>query len=127
LNHLHPLEAKIEVDNLKFENLFFYTFAIQNGKYYGGGFKICPEASLCDGFLDICYATPPLSKIKAAWVFLKAKNGLHTKEKPIHFLSGTTIHLKFKNPIPVQVDGEALPASEYKVELLPKALRVLSL
>src|SRR5207302_8208777 len=28
--------------------------AVANGRYYGGGMEICPDASLSDGLLDLC-------------------------------------------------------------------------
>lgn len=59
-NHLNAISAQIVIDGKPYDNLTFYTFAVQNGQTYGGGFKICPQAKLDDGMFDICYAAPPL-------------------------------------------------------------------
>ena len=28
--------------------------AVANGRYYGGGFMVCPDAELADGRFDVC-------------------------------------------------------------------------
>ena len=30
------------------------SWYLLNGKYYGGGFKPCPEANIADGWMDVC-------------------------------------------------------------------------
>ena len=126
-NHLNAISAQIAIDGKPYDNLTFYTFAVQNGQTYGGGFKICPQAKLDDGMFDICYAAPPLSKFEAVRLFMKAKDGKHTNDPHIHFLAGKDIKITFKDIVPAQVDGEPIPAYEYDISLIPEALSVLEL
>ena len=126
-NHLNAIEADITIDGEKFDDLKFYTFAIQNGITYGGGFKICPDARLDDGLFNICYATPPLSKFEAVRVFMKAKDGNHTKDSHIHFMAGKDITLHFEDIVAAQIDGEPISAYDYHITIAAGALRVLSL
>lgn len=126
-NHLNAISAQIVIDGKPYNNLTFYTFAVQNGQTYGGGFKICPQAKLDDGMFDICYAAPPLSKFEAVRLFMKAKDGKHTNDPHIHFLAGKDIKITFKDIVPAQVDGEPIPAYEYDISLIPEALSVLEL
>ena len=102
----------------------FYLLAVQNGMSYGGGFKICPQARLDDGLLDICYAKPTLSAPAAIRLLLKAKNGKHINHPNLVFAQARHVHLSFKSAIPTQIDGEAFPDNEYDISLHPKQLRV---
>ena len=100
-------------------------FAVQNGVTYGGGFRICPEARVDDGMLDICYAEAPMSVPVATFKFLSAKNAHHTKFKGIHFERASSIALAFDKRPPCQIDGEAHIADSYGISVEPCALRVL--
>lgn len=126
-NHLDAIRGNVQIDGIDFPDLEFYTFAVQNGRTYGGGFDICPQADLSDGVFDICYATPPLSKFEAVRLFMRAKDGKHTNDKHINFKKGKHIKLVFDDIVPAQIDGEPIPAYEYDISVMPQALRVLSL
>ena len=101
-------------------------FAVQVGPTYGGGFRICPEASTDDGLLDLCIAHPPLGVLKALVVFLLSKNAHHTRFKQIEFMKAPAVTLRFEGKIPpVQIDGEPFEAEEFAIRCVPGALRVL--
>lgn len=126
-NHLAPIKATFGIDGAEVHPIEFYTFAIQNGRTYGGGFKICPSAQLDDGLFDICYATPPLSRFEAVRLFMKAKEGKHVDDAHIHFLAGKEVSLHFDKIVPAQIDGEPISAYDYRIKIIPKALKVLGL
>lgn len=100
-------------------------FAVQVGPTYGGGFRICPEASADDGLLDLCVAHSPLGIPKAVIMFLLAKNAHHTGFKQLEFRRASSLSIRFEEELPTQIDGEALPALSYDISIAPKALRVL--
>lgn len=85
INHREIRQATLALDDDEPQQLGFYLLAIQNGVSYGGGFKICPKASLTDGLFDICFATPTLSASEAIRLLLKAKSGNHTKHPNLTF------------------------------------------
>lgn len=101
------------------------TFAVQIGPYYGSGFKICPDARIDDGLLDVCIAHPPVSIAFAMFVFLCAKSGKHTRFKQIELRRCRTLHIRFDCNVPAQVDGERLEGSTFDVSIEPRALKVL--
>ena len=124
-NQLDVHTATVSFDDEKAEELSFYLMAIQNGKTYGGGFKICPKAELDDGYLDICYALPPLTTLQATTTFLKAKNGGHINHPHVRFKRAKKVSLEFRIAPPTQIDGEAFSATKIDIELEEKALRIL--
>ena len=103
-----------------------HMMAVQVGPTYGGGFRICPDARIDDGLLDICYATGPMSMLEATFKFLSAKNAHHTKFENIHFARASTIDLTFDRRPPCQLDGEPHIADAYRISVCPAALPVLS-
>lgn len=100
--------------------------AVQNGPTYGGGFRICPDALFDDGLLDVCIAHASVGALKAGWVFLRAKSGHHRHFKEIETFRAREISLRFDEPLPVQIDGEPLFETEYKISVEPGALRVIA-
>lgn len=127
VHHLDVIDATIQFDDRDPQKVGFYTFAIQNGTTYGGGFKITPQAQLDDGMLDICYAAPPLTRFQAVRIFLKAKSGKHVHDPHMHFETAKELVITFDHQVPAQLDGEPIEALDYHVTLLPHALKVLSL
>ena len=101
------------------------TYAVQIGPYYGGGFKICPDASLDDGQLDVCISHPPAGPARAVLIFACAKGGKHLGFKQVEMRRCQTLHLEFEEVPPAQIDGERIEASAFDVSVEPGALMVL--
>lgn len=124
-NHRTVHSITLQTDRNEPLSLSCYLLTIQNGMSYGGGFKVCPQARLDDGLLDLCYAAPTLSFPNAAFLFGKALQGKHIKDKHIHFLKAKHIRIYLKDPIASQIDGERFEGSEVEIKLYPKDLAVL--
>lgn len=101
-------------------------FAVQIGPTYGGGFKVCPDAGPFDGRFDLCIAKPPLGLLKAAYLFLKAKDGKHVTHTDVMvFTHASGIRVEFDEPPPAQIDGEAIGGSVFDIRTHGHALDVL--
>jgi YegS/Rv2252/BmrU family lipid kinase len=104
-------------------------FAVQIGPTYGGGFLVAPQAKLADGVFDIALAKCPLTPLKATRIFLKAKNGGHTKFKELEFYRARKIKVSFECEdgvaLPAQVDGEKIEGTDFDIKILPRALSVI--
>lgn len=113
------------MDGSRHESGESYTFAVQNGPYYGGGFKICPNAQLDDGAFDLCISHPPISRAKAALAFLRAKAGKHASMRELSFTRAQSLVIDFDEEPPAQMDGEALTGTHFEAHVIHSALRVL--
>ena len=102
-----------------------HMFAVQVGPTYGGGFRICPDASITDGLLDICYAAAPMNVVEATVKFLSAKDAHHLRWRDIFFERASSLEISFDRQPPCQIDGEPHIADSYSIASVPKALRVL--
>lgn len=101
------------------------VFAVQVGPTYGGGFRICPDASPYDGALDVCRSVSVPGAPRSLAIFFAARVALHRHSKVMDFARVTALDLHFDEEPPCQVDGEPLRATHFSVRSLPGALRVL--
>ncbi len=125
LHHLDARRCRASFDGGAFEEGSSITFAVQVGPSYGGGFRICPEARIDDGLLDVCIAHPPIGAFGALLVFALAKGGRHTGFKQIDMRRCRTLRVEFDEAPPAQMDGERIEALAFDVSVEPHALRVL--
>ena len=70
-----PIEYEITCDG-KLLHTEAMLVAIGNGKSYGGGMNVCPQAQLDDGLFDVVILEP-VSKIEFIRVFPKVYSGSH--------------------------------------------------
>ena len=119
----HGVDLEGEIDGVPFKQKSL-LFCIANGKYYGGGIKIAPEAVIDDGKLDAY-----LIESVPAWLFLSIlpllAMGKHTKLKFVKHVRAEKIVIRGKD-LTLNLDGELSPAPEARFEVLPRGLSVLS-
>lgn len=117
--------ANIAFDGAPAERVRCIIMAVQLGPTYGSGYRICPDADPTDGLLDVCYAAGPVPRALALPMFLAAKNGGHTKLKPVRMRRCTQASFEFESAdYPIQADGERIRASRLRIEVEPAALSV---
>jgi len=107
--------------------------AVQNGPYYGGGFRVAPHAMLDDGRLNICMALKT-STPTALYYMTRIARGTHENLKVIETRTAARLALEVDQPITAQVDGEKLEGlptesggMSFNIELLPQTLEVVSM
>jgi len=101
--------------------VLFVAFA--NGRYYGGGMQICPDASLTDGLLDLCLVGD-ISRLEAIRQLPGLYRGRHVNHPAVEFVRATAAYLEGERGTLAHLDGEPFGALPLKVELEPLALRV---
>lgn len=101
-----------------------WLVALANGRYFGGGMKITPQAEPDDNQLDICLVGT-LSKLALLRFFPTVFSGKHVHNKAVTMLRGHTVTVESAKPLPMQVDGEVLAHTPVTVTLCPHALRVI--
>ncbi len=78
--------------------------AVCNGRYYGGGMEIAPDASVLDGLLDVCIIDK-MSKLKLLFLFPSVYKGNHKKYKEVKFYKTDKVLVKTQDKF-LNVDGE---------------------
>ncbi len=100
------------------------ALAIANGKAFGRGMLIAPEARPDDGLLDVVLIED-MPKPRAVVSLPKLYSGAHMSLKETHVAKGTRILVSSgEESVKAEGDGEPLAASTAEFTVLPKALWV---
>jgi YegS/Rv2252/BmrU family lipid kinase len=97
--------------------------AFANGPFYGGGMKICPDASLTDGQLDVC-VVGDLNRFEALRELPGLYEAKHVRNPKVRFYRSRWILIEGDEPTRVHLDGEPWGTLPIRVEALPAALEV---
>ena len=93
--------------------------AMMNGRFYGGGFGIAPQAEIIDGMMDVIV----LGKIKKI-TFPKYVALILRKKLSLHpdVLSMKVKELTVYTDVSANIDGDEMHADDYHIKVLPAAL-----
>ena len=100
--------------------------AAANGRYYGGGMKVAPDAQPDDGLIEVCIGWEMgwWSTLKKLPRFVA---GTHVKLKEVRMLRVPELELEFLEPVQVELDGDVLvpqPFRRFRLTVVPKAISV---
>jgi diacylglycerol kinase (ATP) len=100
---------------------------VSNGRSLGGAFKIAPNASVVDGWLDACFFSDS-NVVERVRLFVGAMRGTHIGMRPVSAASVQQLALTFDSSPLMEVDGELRVARSRTVELrcMPRALSVVA-
>lgn len=99
---------------------------ISNGRIFGGGFPIAPDADLQDGRLDAC-AIADASPMRRARLFSLAGKGRHVGAKGVTLRQESAFAVRFDDRVRYEVDGDVHQSrtGEVRLDVLPEALSVI--
>jgi YegS/Rv2252/BmrU family lipid kinase len=126
LRRLHNQRLRITFDMASGQEVVDHVslmVAFANGPYYGGGMKICPDASIADGQLDIC-VVGDLSRFEALRELPGLYEAKHVNNPKVRFYRTRWILIEGDEPTRVHLDGEPWGTLPIRVEALPAALEV---
>jgi YegS/Rv2252/BmrU family lipid kinase len=100
--------------------------AAANGRYYGGGMKVAPEAQPDDGLIEVCMADS-MGRLSALRKLPRFVAGTHVTLKEVRMLRTPELELEFLEPVLIELDGDLLmpqPFSRFRLTVLPKAINL---
>jgi YegS/Rv2252/BmrU family lipid kinase len=100
-----------------------HDVVVANGRYFGGGMMICPEASPDDGRFDVLLIGD-LTKRDLLVTLPKTYRGKHLPHPKAELLRGTTVTVDAPEPLPIELDGEQPGTTPARFEIVAKALRL---
>ena len=92
--------------------------AVGNGSSYGGGMRVCPNASLTDGLFDVMVLAP-ISKAEFIKVFPKVYSGNHVHHPEVSIYRSKKV--KINSSAIAYADGERVGALPISAECVPGA------
>jgi diacylglycerol kinase (ATP) len=114
-----PRHYKITLDDYEFETEAM-LIAVGNGRSYGGGMQVCPQAKLQDGYFDVMILRP-ISKLEFLRVFPKVYAGTHVDHPAVDMYR--TKHIAIQAEAIAYADGERLGPLPISAECKTSALR----
>lgn len=109
--------------NKKVTEQDYTIIAICNGKYYGGGYKIGPDAKINDGMFDI-YLADRMHKSKIIGLIPKLKNGTHGESRYIKKVEANNIRIESKSSIVCTIDGEIIFDNCFDIKIVKDAVTI---
>jgi diacylglycerol kinase (ATP) len=100
-----------------------FDVVVANGRYFGGGMKMCPDAVPDDGLLDVV-SIGDVTKRDLVLTMPKIYRGTHLPHPRAEGLRGKVVTVETAEPVPVELDGEQPGTTPARFEILPAALRL---
>jgi diacylglycerol kinase (ATP) len=100
-----------------------YDVVVANGRFFGGGMMICPEAEPDDGIFDVLLIGN-LTKRDLLLTLPKTYRGRHLPHPKAELLHGPTVEIQAAEPLPVELDGEQPGTTPARFEVVRRAVRL---
>ena len=121
-------KLNISVDGEELPVDEYMVGAIANGRIFGKGMKVAPEASLDDGMFDLVLVRK-MKKLEFFRNVFRIYTGTHLSHPKISLIRGTKIEVApadMEERILIEVDGEQVGSLPATFEILPQRLLVKS-
>ena len=116
------VETRLTVDDEARSGRMF-DVVVANGRFFGGGMKMCPDAVPGDGLLDVV-TIGDVTKRDLVLTMPKIYRGTHLPHPKAEALRGRVVTVETAEPVPVELDGEQPGTTPARFEVLPGALRL---
>lgn len=124
LGSFHPVPYQVSVDGVELADAGMLV-CVGNGSRYGGGMRVCPDAAVDDGLLDLTWLTE-VPKTTFLRVFPTVFRGTHVRHRAVRTLRGRAIRIQGAGQV-AYADGERVGELPVEISVVPQALRVLDL
>ena len=117
--------AELIVDGKKAFTGNLSNVIIANGKYFGGGIKVAPQAELDNGKLNIILLKD-FKKLAIAYNLFKAYDGKHLDHPLVESLTAKTIKISSEEKIALEIDGETIGTSPVSFSVFKQKIPILN-
>jgi YegS/Rv2252/BmrU family lipid kinase len=100
-----------------------HDVVVANGRYFGGGMKITPEAEPDDGAFDVLLIGD-VTKADLVLTMPKIYRGTHLPHPKAELLRGAVVTVDADAALPIELDGEQPGTTPVRFEVVPRALRL---
>lgn len=118
------IEIKVKLDDKELSDRKVLFLAVANGKFYGGGVPITPNAEIDDGLADVCLVEN-LNLLKIFKLLPKLAKAKHTEAKEVKIYRAKKIEIESETLFRVNIDGEIVEGDKLKIEVIPRAIKLI--
>ncbi len=126
-----PYPFVLKIDEKKIEEEAFFI-SIANSNQFGNNVTIAPQASICDGLIDIVLVKK-MSKTRLLYALLKqikmgqvSNTGKKYKQEDILYYQSTQFSIENPSMAPLHIDGDpATTAPRFDIKVIPAAFNLL--
>lgn len=117
-----PIEVRLRIDEEEV-NRKVYLVSGSVGKYFGGGMKIAPKASIADGLLDLC-VIGDMNRVKYMLEFKKIYKGTHLQLSSVSYCQAKDIYIESDVKLYHNLDGNMVGEGNAHIRIAPQQLKV---
>ncbi len=115
-------EIEVAVDGERRSGPMF-DVVVANGRFFGGGLEICPDAEPDDGLFDVL-TIGDVTKRDLVMTMPKMYRGTHLPHPKAELLRGSSVTVTSETPLPIELDGEQPGTTPVTFEVAADALRL---
>ena len=117
-------QVSMEIDGVLLDPKTIITVVVANGRYFGGGMCIAPDALIDDGELNLVQVGD-LGRIEAMRRLQETFGGQRIEHPDVHYSTCKIIRAASTSRVPIEADGELLGFLPASFEIIPRALNLL--
>lgn len=117
-------ELDIVLDGNKKISDKYLGVMVANGKYYGSGMMIAPNAEVDNGFFDVV-TLGNFTKAKLILNSQKIRSGAHVKMDGVNVYRAKKVEIYSKEETKMEIDGELMGQTPASFEIVPQAIPVI--
>jgi YegS/Rv2252/BmrU family lipid kinase len=118
-----PAHFELELDGERLTHVG-YSVAAANGRQYGGGMKLAPDASLEDGMFDVV-TIADVPKRRFLRGLPRVFRGRHVRNDEVDVRRARELRIAADRPFALYADGDPIAELPATVRTLPAAVRVI--
>lgn len=100
----------------------FLALGLGNGRQAGGGQRLCPEACINDGLMDVAILPAEMDLLAGVRGLFNGDNGDGTREGLFVRARVSELEIETPEPMHLNLDGEPLKDQRFKLKVLPGAM-----
>ncbi|MDH7501009.1 MAG: diacylglycerol kinase family lipid kinase, partial [candidate division NC10 bacterium] len=116
--------VQVTIDDRTDRTLEAVIVIVANGKFFGGGMRIAPQAEPDDGLFDIVLVKD-LSRFKILRNLYRIYNGSHIELPEVEVLRGKRVTLGSDEELLLEADGQLLGRAPAQFAMVPQAIQMV--
>ncbi len=119
-----PTQLRVRLDGQPWYDGSAYIVAVANGRSFGHGMKVAPDARINDGKFDVVLVEG-MSRARIIGALNTVYSGTHVKRSDVHVARAQTVEIESAGKLGLELDGEPTSGEGIRFDILPGALNTL--